>query len=90
MEMRIPWAMLGMSDPSTRSALVVGANGSTATVTIDDLAITVGVGQRRAAEVSYRWEPWRTVQWTERLKPGVEEIQSSFRDATRLGYRPAD
>ena len=72
LELRVPWAMVGMSDPSSRAALVVTGEGELSTSEVERLGITVAVGAEGEETAGYAWEPWNAVSWRERPKAGLE------------------
>lgn len=77
---RVPWAMAGLSDPSSRQALVVDATGASS-VDVDDLGLSVRVGTDRAVVLDrFAWEPWNRVYATERAKDGIEVVGEAMRE----------
>ncbi|GAB4070922.1 hypothetical protein GCM10028777_37580 [Angustibacter speluncae] len=77
---RVPWAMAGLSDPSSRQALVVDAAGASS-VDVDDLGLSVRVGTDRAVVLDrFAWEPWNRVYATERAKDGIEVVGEAMRE----------
>lgn len=73
-EIRVPYAAIGISDPSSRQALQVGADGLLATVPFESVGVGVAVGGEVLSTAGYGWEPWNRVDWHERLKKGVDLI----------------
>jgi len=71
-EMRVPWGMIGLSDPSSRAALVVSADGALSTAEVDRVGITVAVGTSGWETAGYAWDPWNSVTWNERPKFGLQ------------------
>jgi hypothetical protein len=74
--LRLPWALLGFSDPSSLQALNVAPDAPIAAVPTPGIELTL-VGAGDPLTVPITWEPWNTVTWTERLKDGA----SLFSDA---------
>jgi len=70
-ELRVPWAVVGLADPSSRAALVMSPDGLPSTVELSRLGISVAVGSAGRDTAGYSWEPWNAVRWHERPKDGV-------------------
>ena len=79
-EMRVPWAMVGLSDPSSRAGLVVSPEGDLSTAAVERLGITVAVGAGGEDTAGYAWESWNAVTWRERLKEGVHVFVDAVRE----------
>ncbi|MFZ0159004.1 MAG: hypothetical protein WAL50_08265 [Kineosporiaceae bacterium] len=79
--LRVPWAMLGLSDPSSRTAL--GEGKPAATQAISRIGFTFSVAGGTPVKVGFGWRTWNAVQYTERLKTGVEQVAGSFRQLNR-------
>ena len=77
-EMRVPYAMIGISDPSSLQALRVEPDGTIVTEPIESVGISVVLDERLSAITGYRWEPWVSVDWKERLKVGAESIAAAM------------
>ncbi len=73
---RLPWAMTGLADPSSKQALTAGQ--APATVDIDSVALSVGLGERTWPVEPVRWEPWQSVRYRERLKNGIAPLVDAF------------
>ncbi|MCP4963522.1 MAG: hypothetical protein GY925_30175 [Actinomycetia bacterium] len=78
-EMRVPWAVIGFSDPSSRSGLAVSRDGILSTHEVERLGITVAIGVTATGPAAqstngYAWEPWQAVEWTERTKAGLRAL----------------
>jgi hypothetical protein len=70
-ELRIPWALLGFSDPSSHRVYVPKADGSVGTLTVGRVGIAVAPsGGARVATTGYDWDPWNRVAFHERRKAG--------------------
>lgn len=70
-ELRLPYELIGFSDPSSLQALVVHPDGSLTTSTVARVGIAVAVGGQVSTTHGYAWDAWQTVTWNERLKAGV-------------------
>ena len=85
---RIPWAMAGLSDPSSHQALLPQGHYHVTSVTIAGIGLTVaaGAGSADAAAQStgtVQWRNWHTVRYRERIKPGVSALRRAFTTVTR-------
>jgi hypothetical protein len=87
-ELRVPWALLGFADPSSRT-LVLPRRGDIATEQLRPGA-TLGIevfdrdgDPLGEAAGGYGWEPWQSVTWSERLKAGADTLGDAFRDSAR-------
>lgn len=82
---RIPWAMAGMADPSSRLAFArTGDDDRTpTTVAIRDLPLTVTVGDETVALAPAQWEPWQRVYHRERLEDGAELVAEAMVETSR-------
>jgi hypothetical protein len=80
-EMRLPWALLGFSDPSSLKLYDEQPEGPTKTLTADRVEITVvAEGGSPLTTSGYSWEPWQGVSWHERRKAGFDELAETFRE----------
>jgi len=78
-EVRVPLAMLGFSDPSSLQAFLVAPDSTVSTYTVSRVGITAVLeGEAPAATAGYAWEPWQSAPYLPRMKAGVTR---SFRDA---------
>jgi hypothetical protein len=78
-ELRIPWALLGFSDPSARSLFVPTANGTFGGATAK--RIRIGAVGRRTGLVRGRAFPlrgWNRVRWHERRKAGWTTLRQTY------------
>lgn len=75
--MRLPWALLGLADPSSRTAL--GAGTPAEPVRIDRLGLRFSTNGL-TFDTSYRWPTWNHVGYTERPKPGQHLLRDAYRD----------
>ena len=81
-ELRVPWGMVGFSDPSSRSALVISATGGLSTHEVSALAISIAFGSEDVADFDYRWDPWNAVEWVERPKRGLQAFIDAVSEVT--------
>jgi hypothetical protein len=82
-EIRLPYALIGFADPSSRQALVVRRDGAVTTSLASRVGLEVAVGREVSPTSGYSWDPWQTVAWHERQKAGVAEFAAAVRDVSR-------
>jgi hypothetical protein len=71
--LRLPWAMLGLADPSSRQALLPGGGGrQTSTTTVQGIAISVTADHTQVPLGTFTWSSWNSVRAGERVKPGMQ------------------
>jgi hypothetical protein len=75
--LRLPWALLGLADPSSRTAL--GAGIPAEAVTIEGLGLRFRA-DGLSVESSYRWPRWNHVGHTERPKAGQHVLRDAYRE----------
>jgi hypothetical protein len=78
-ELRIPWALLGFSDPSARSLFVPAASGTFAGATAK--RIRVGATGPRTGLVrgrAFALRGWNRVSWHERRKAGWTTLRQTY------------
>jgi hypothetical protein len=77
-EVRLPWGLLNVTDPSTRTVLTaIHARENVATATTDGFRFVVAALARPddhvaafvPASATYVWSTWEDPQWHELLKP---------------------
>jgi len=78
--LRLPWGLLGFSDPSSLQALSPSPDGAIAAVATPGVELTVTTGTGDPVTVQIAWEPWQSVTWTERLKDGAELFSAAVLD----------
>jgi hypothetical protein len=79
LDLRIPWAMAGMSDPSSHQALVPLGLFRATSVTIPGIGITVSAAGGPAQQAgTVLWRNWQTISYRERIKPGAHAIRRAF------------
>lgn len=75
--MRIPWSMLGLADPSSRSAL--GQGRPAPLVTIPGIVFDVTT-QGSTERLDFTWPTWTRVSYTQRIKAGAAQLEKAYRD----------
>jgi hypothetical protein len=81
-ELRIPWAMLTFTDPSSRQVWVPKADGSVDTLKVGRLGIDLApAGEAAVSTNGYGWDEWNRVDFHERRKAGWPVVQRSMRGA---------
>jgi hypothetical protein len=84
LEVRIPWAMAGISDPSSHQALMPLGEFRASSVTIGGIGITVATdGHTTVPAGTVRWQNWQSVGYTERVKPGAGVLRQAFTDVSQ-------
>jgi len=71
--LRLPWSMLGLGDPSSKTAVVPRA-GQPVAVKVDDIGVVVDAGTGGTADLRIRWDAWNRAKHTERVKAGVQPL----------------
>jgi hypothetical protein len=82
-EIRLPYALIGLADPSSLRALVVSRDGAVATSPVGRVGLEVAVGSELATTTGYAWDPWQTVAWHERQKAGIAAYAAAVADVSR-------
>lgn len=83
LNMRIPWSMLGVADPSSATAVVPNENGDPVGVPITGLPFTIDTGDGPAPYGEVKWDPWQQAQATERMKRGWKDLRLAFVETSR-------
>lgn len=86
-ELRIPWDLLNVTDPSTRTLLLDRtATGPFGTVKAEDFHFMVVAYDRRNGDSAqlgpsrgWRWEGWEEPEWQARLKPVYDSMRSTWK-----------
>ncbi len=93
-EVRIPWALLNVTDPSERRVLQhdpEAARGALGTAVVRSIGIVAAATDARGwwtfwpapaspdAVARYSWPTWETPRWRERARPAYEEMRKTFR-----------
>lgn len=73
-EIRIPYAAIGFSDPSSLQAYRVSMEGAFTTEKVDRVGIVVVAGGETHKTNGYAWEPWQSVGWRDRPKVGIDRL----------------
>jgi hypothetical protein len=87
-EIRLPWALLGFSDPSSLKLYDEQPTGETKTLDAGRIGIAVlSDGAQLLETTGYAWEPWQQVSWHERRKAGFDGLGDAMRElsAPRTG-----
>jgi hypothetical protein len=83
-ELRIPWMLLGYSDPSSQLLFEPHADGSIGTSPGGPIGLTLAArGEPAIAAGSYAWRRWDDVEWHERRKAGWPALARAFAAAAR-------
>jgi hypothetical protein len=84
LDIRIPWAMAGLSDPSSHHALIPHGMYRASSVRIPGIGVSVAINGQPAQHVgTLRWSNWQSVAYTERIKPGAEAVRRAFAAVSR-------
>jgi hypothetical protein len=79
LDLRIPWAMAGLSDPSSHQALMPLGEFRATSVTIPGIGVTIATDGGPAQQIgTIRWQNWQAVQYTERIKAGASALREAF------------
>jgi hypothetical protein len=75
--LRVPWALAGFSDPSSRQVLTPHGTepASTESPGVGVIVSASGVDQPTG---TVTWEPWQEVHFVQRLKAGAEQLQAAY------------
>jgi hypothetical protein len=79
-ELRLPWALLGFSDPSSLTLYDEQPDGPTRTLEAGRLGIAVLAGGELLETTGYAWDPWQRVTWHERRKEGFSDLADTMRE----------
>jgi hypothetical protein len=80
-EVRLPWALLGYSDPSSLTLYEEQPEAATTTLTGGRVGIAVlSAGSALLATSGYAWEPWQSVAWNERKKAGFDDLATALQE----------
>jgi hypothetical protein len=77
-ELRLPWALLGFSDPSSRQVLIPRADGTFGTRTRERVGIAVAAEGGLLRTAGYAWKDWDAVRWHERRKAGWPALRRAL------------
>ncbi len=89
-ELRIPWAFLGFSDPSSRTLLVPRRDGTVGTEILPpsraiELKAFATDGSELVPNASYNFEGWQTVRWSSRQKAGIDRFADALQQTATQG-----
>lgn len=83
-ELRLPWALLGFADPSSRTLVDPRPDGTIGSISLESgRELKLGVydpAGEQLAETAFNWEPWQSVEWSQRPKAGIEQLAQAFAD----------
>jgi hypothetical protein len=77
-DLRIPWAFLTFTDPSSHRVWALGRDGAVRTRHAGRVGIVVAAGGSTLATAGYDWEGWNRVTWHERRKAGWDVLRAAF------------
>ena len=81
-ELRIPWALLTIADPSSRRAWVPHDDGTITTRPVPRVGVGVAAAGAKARTARpYTWKGWNRVRWHERRKAGFGVLARAFAHA---------
>jgi hypothetical protein len=76
LELRIPWGMIGLSDPSLKLVLRPQPDGKMANMPIAKVGVAIsGPDGAVTTTAGYTWDNWNVVKWHERKKVGWTTYQ---------------
>jgi hypothetical protein len=81
-EVRLPYAALGISDPSSHQAVVVASDGGISTSEFERVGISVMAGGSLYETAGYMWDPWSAAVWHERLRVGSDLLAATLREVS--------
>jgi hypothetical protein len=101
LEIRVPWSLLNVADPSTRSVLTNSLEESSgfATRPVESIGILLAVRSEdgtwctwpatgRADDVArFTWDPWDDPRWRIRPRPLYEALQATYRSMQRTAQQ---
>ncbi len=81
-EIRIPWLLINVSDPSGRHVLYGGDGSGFHYESVDDIGIVlarpVANGQWSQAAARFSWDTWEEPEWRSRRRPVFEALRDAF------------
>jgi hypothetical protein len=86
-ELRIPWALLGFSDPSSHAVVMLDrADGALTSTVVGRTGIVVATpGSTPLVTRGFDWENWNRVAWHERKKRSWPLMAAAFAEAASAG-----
>jgi hypothetical protein len=92
-EIRLPWLLINVTDPSSRSVLSGAGAAGFGTVTVEGIGIVVAApkpnGTWPTAVTRFTWAGWEEPRWRARRRPAFDTLRAVFaelgrtREATR-------
>jgi hypothetical protein len=79
LRIRVPWPMLGLSDPSSRTAL--GEGKPAVPVAIPGLGLGIDA-DGSTTPFEYTWPTWNSIGYDERVKQGADVLAAAFRETS--------
>lgn len=76
--LRLPWSMLGLADPSGRTAL--GPGTPAALVPVEGIGLSFTADRAKPARLDFTWPRWNHTTYTQRPKAGLDVVEDAFRD----------
>lgn len=83
LELRIPWSMLLVGDPSGKVAVTPDASGTPVNTPVETIGVTLTDGAGTAVTRDFGWRRWNTAEYTERVKAGVGALSRALEEASR-------
>jgi hypothetical protein len=77
-ELRLPWAFLTFTDPSSHRVWALGDDGVVRSRHVGRVGITVVTEGSTIVTSGYDWEGWNRVSWHERRKAGWQVLKAAF------------
>jgi hypothetical protein len=86
-ELRIPWALLGFSDPSSHAVVTLDrADGALTSTVVGRTGIVVAAhASTPLVTRGFNWEDWNRVTWHERTKRSWPLVAAAFAEAASAG-----
>jgi hypothetical protein len=78
-DIRIPWALAGFSDPSSLQVLLP-RDGEATTATSPGVTVVLSAGGVDQSTSPVTWEQWQQARYVERRKPGADDLRTAFED----------
>ena len=79
-ELRLPYMLLGFSDPSSHKLFIQRADGKVETTDFKRVGIGIYAGDSLLETSGFSWDPWDTVKWHERRKAGFATVAAVMRE----------
>ena len=80
-DLRIPWSMLAIGDPSSKTA-VVPQDGSPVGVPVETIGMVVDTDSGVQTVGDFGWEGWQQAQWSERTKADADAVAQAWKDVS--------